>query len=158
MSLQEIISKLSDQFGEREITATDYDRQLTVSADKLVEICGFLYQTEGLYFDQLACVTGMHHQPQEETFSVVYDLNSIVYGHTISLKVMLQPDHLEIPTLCSVWKAANWFEREVFDLFGIKFIGHPDLRRILLPANWEGYPLRKDYKTQEYYHGIKVDY
>lgn len=158
MSLEEIIKKLSAQFGEGEISSTPYERQFEVSAGKLVEICDYLYRTEGLYFDQLACVTGIHHHPKEPTFGVVYDLNSMVYGHTLSLKVMLQPDQLEIPTLCGVWRAANWFEREVFDLFGIRFLGHPDLRRILLPANWEGFPLRKDYKTQEYYHGIKVDY
>ncbi|HET9487574.1 MAG TPA: NADH-quinone oxidoreductase subunit C, partial [Chryseosolibacter sp.] len=75
-----------------------------------------------------------------------------------SLKVTVSRDHAEVDSVEDVWKTANWHEREAYDLFGIKFRGHPDLRRILLPADWEGHPLRKDYKQQEYYRGVKLDY
>ena len=83
---------------------------------------------------------------------------SIPFEHSLALKVKIESDEQKIPSLCEIWKGANWLEREVYDLFGIVFDNHPDLRRILLPANWEGYPLRKDYKVQEYFHGIKVEY
>lgn len=121
-------------------------------------LCQFIQTKEGLYFDQLASVTGFHNQPKEEFFEIVYNFYSIPYEHKLAVKVKIENADVLVPSLTSIWKAADWFEREVYDLFGIQFSNHPDLRRILLPANWEGFPLRKDYKTQEYYHGIKVDY
>jgi NADH-quinone oxidoreductase subunit C len=89
-------------------------------------------------------------------------LYSIPYEHAFVMKVIVprgdEHNLPAVPSLCNVWKTANWHEREAFDLYGITFTGHPDLRRILLPTDWQGYPLRKDYKEQETYHGIKVAY
>jgi NADH-quinone oxidoreductase subunit C len=117
-----------------------------------------------LYFDSLSCITGMDNGPQAGTMEVIYNLYSIPYDLHLMLKVRLERpktanDPLpEVPSLTGIWKSADWMERETYDLLGIRFSGHPDLRRILLPADWEGYPLRKDYELQEYYHGIKVRY
>jgi NADH-quinone oxidoreductase subunit C len=80
------------------------------------------------------------------------------WGHKIVLKVDVPADHPRCRSVEAVWKTANWHEREAFDLYGIVFEGHPDLRRILLPDDWEGYPLRKDYQVPEYYNGMKVPY
>jgi NADH-quinone oxidoreductase subunit C len=85
-------------------------------------------------------------------------LYSIPYNFSIMLKVVIPRDNPVIRSVASIWKTANWHEREIFDLFGVQFQNHPDLRRILLPADWDGHPLRKDYKQQEYYKNIKVDY
>ena len=156
MSLEEVIQHIVDNFSEVELL-NGQNHCLKIPANKLLPICEKLQQTEGLYFDQLACITGLHNE-KDKTLEVVYNLNSIPYGNEIELKVVINDDGTTVPSVSSLWKAADWFEREIFDLFGIQFENHPDLRRILLPANWEGFPLRKDYKTQEYYHGIKVDY
>jgi NADH-quinone oxidoreductase subunit C len=94
-------------------------------------------------------------------FGVVYNLASIPYKKQLTLKVVKYHDRSRedlpsFPSVSTVWRTAEWHEREAYDLLGINFENHPDLRRILLPDDWEGYPLRKDYKAQEYYRGIKV--
>lgn len=134
------------------------DNVLEIPRDELFQFCVFLHHNEALYFDQLACITGFDNHPKETTLEVIYNFYSIPFEHSLALKVKIESDEQKIPSLCEIWKGANWLEREVYDLFGIVFDNHPDLRRILLPANWEGYPLRKDYKVQEYFHGIKVEY
>jgi NADH-quinone oxidoreductase subunit C len=92
------------------------------------------------------------------TMEVIYHLYSIPFNQSLALKVILSRENPELESVTSVWKTANWLEREVYDMFGITFHNHPDLRRILMPADWKGYPLRKDYKHEEYYRGIKIDY
>ena len=89
---------------------------------------------------------------------MIYQLYSYPHEHAITIVVVLDRLEAQLPSLTSIWKAADWHEREVFDMFGIIFNNHPDLRRILMPADWKGFPLRKDYKPQEYYHDIKVNY
>ena len=160
MLISEVISTLQSQFPEMvSIIESDEDQHLIeIEKENLVAVCEFLKDTKGFYFDQLACITGIDNREKSDCFEVIYNLNSIPYENTLYIKVTLSSEEETIPSLALLWKAADWFEREVYDLFGITFKDHPDLRRILLPANWEGFPLRKDYKTQEYYHGIKVDY
>lgn len=136
----------------------DVDGVIEVSKEILFDVCVYLHETEGLYFDQLACITGLDDRVKNNCYDVVYNLYSIPYEEAITLKVKAEENDPSVPSLVKIWKAADWLEREVYDMYGISFSNHPDLRRILMPANWEGYPLRKDYKTQEYYHGIKVDY
>ena len=89
----------------------------------------------------------MHYPKREKPFEVVYHLYSVPFAKRVRLKVWLSEDE-EVESVYSVWPAANWYEREVYDMFGIKFANHPDLRRILLPEDWEGYPLRKDYPLE----------
>ncbi len=109
----------------------------------LVEACRVLKQN--LQFERLSTVTAVDRYPFDPRFEVVYHLQSIARNERLRLKARLGGENPEIDSVTAVWRSANWFEREVFDLFGIKFRNHPDLRRILMPDDWEGYPLRKDY-------------
>lgn len=128
-------------------------------APKFIElVCEFLHTHQKVYFDCLSCLTGIDNGPEAGTMEVVYSLYSIPFDLHLSLKVTLDRETPEIGTVTSIWRAADWHEREAFDLLGITFTNHPDLRRILLPSDWVGHPLRKDYEVQESYHGIKVKY
>jgi|AACY02.12.fsa_nt_gi NADH:ubiquinone oxidoreductase 27 kD subunit len=144
---------------------------LVVNPSQLVPLCFYLRDTPTWYFDYLNCVSGVDLE-KENRLEVVYHLSSITRGWSLVLKVHLprvagrgelqgDPDLDDqllpsVPSVCTVWRAADWHEREAYDLYGIRFRGHPDLRRILLPADWRGYPLRKDYQEDEQYHGIRV--
>lgn len=133
---------------------------LVVNIEHLVEIASLLRDTEGFYFDFLSNISAVDYYP-EQRFTVVYHLASIPYQTQIVLKVDVENNRLadnlpEVPSVSTVWRTADWHEREAFDLMGIFFTGHPDLRRILLPDDWEGYPLRKDYEDAETYHGIAI--
>ena len=107
-----------------------------------------LKQHRGYLF--LSDVTAVDRHPSEPRFEVVYHLLCQQRKQALRLKCLLPGDNPEIETVTGVWRSANWYEREVFDLFGIRFIGHPDLRRILMPEDWEGHPLRKDYPVTGY--------
>jgi NADH-quinone oxidoreductase subunit C len=133
-------------------------KAVKISSADLVAVCVALYTDPSCYFDMLSCVTGIDNGPDAKTMEVAYNLYSIPFNHHIMIKVTLPRENPEVESLTSIWKTADWHEREVFDLYGIKFLNHPDLRRILLPGDWEGYPLRKDYKHQDYYRNIKVEY
>jgi len=129
-----------------------------ISAADIEAVCRVLFENPLTYFDQLSCVTGLDNGTAANTMEVIYNLYSIPFNHHLTIKVILPRDNAEVHTVSHIWRTADWHERETYDLFGINFINHPDLRRILLPADWEGYPLRKDYKQQEYYRGVKVEY
>lgn len=146
--------------AQKEVAVEESSTPKTVKleAGDLLTICGELQQNPATYFDMLSCVTGVDNGPEKGTMEVIYNLYSIPLNHHLMIKVMLPREQPEIDSVTGIWKTANWHEREIFDMFGIKFRGHPDLRRILLPADWEGHPLLKDYKQQDYYHGIKVEY
>jgi len=146
-----------------EIEDTSSPAKLIISSNVLVRLCEILHQHESCYFDQLSCLTAIDNGPEAGTLDLVYTLYSIPYNQSIQLQVSV-PRHLKdgqnptVPSVSSIWRTADWHEREAFDLLGIDFTDHPDLRRILLPADWQGHPLRKDYTTQDYYHGVQVDY
>ena len=124
---------------------------LTIAAERIVSVCHFLKQKAG--FARLSGVTGVDWWPRDPRFEVVYFLHSLRDNARLRLMVELGEDE-ELESVCSVWRGANWYEREVFDLFGIRFRNHPNLERIMMPADWVGHPLRKDYPV----HGHKYSY
>jgi NADH-quinone oxidoreductase subunit C len=124
---------------------------LAIAPAHIVNVCRVLKDSAG--FERLSGVTAVDWWPREPRFEVVYLLHSIRKNTRLRLTVGLGEDE-EIDSVCSVWRGANWYEREVFDLFGIQFRNHPNLERIMMPADWEGHPLRKDYPV----HGHKYSY
>jgi NADH-quinone oxidoreductase subunit C len=147
----------------REVTGTTVEVKnamplsLSIDASALILVCEQLHKNPETYFDMLTCVTGVDNGPDANTMEVIYQLYSIPFNHSLMLKVILPRENPEVESITSIWKSADWLEREVFDMFGIVFKNHPDLRRILMPADWNGYPLRKDYQHEETYRGIKID-
>jgi len=129
------------KFEHRELT-------LDIAPGKIASVCGFLKYDQT--FVRLSSLTAVDRYPAEPRFEVVYHLHSIDRNQRVRLKCRLRGEDPEIESVTSVWRGADWYEREVFDLFGIKFLEHPDLRRILMPDDWEGYPLRKDYPITGY--------
>lgn len=122
-----------------------------VPREEVAAICAFLKSSPGLEFNFLADICGADRGPEEDPrFEVNYHLFSTTKHHRLRLKVVLSEDDPHVPTVCGVWRTANWHERETFDLFGVIFDGHPDLRRILLPDDWEGHALRKDFPLRGY--------
>ena len=158
MSFDELVSSIKEKFKDS-ISIQNIDtlqpRILIEKKEVLMEIAHFLYSDERLYFDNLVCITALDNT---DNLEVVYQFYSYPFEHSMTLAILLSRENPIVDSLTSIWRAADWHEREAFDMIGIKFKNHPDLRRILMPADWEGFPLRKDYTTQENYHGIKVDY
>jgi len=158
MPFDEISALLQQVFGDG-IQVNPGAPSITIPADQLSVVCQFLRDDERLFFDYLACITAIDNGLQTNTVEVIYNLTSIPYEHNVMIKVIVprnQPgDPLPaVPSISHIWRTADWHEREAFDLVGISFTNHPDLRRILLPADWDGHPLRKDYQEPDRYHGI----
>lgn len=162
MIFKEIAIILQEKFQDSiqiQNTETLQPRILIEKKEFLLEIAYFLYSDERLYFDNLVCITGLDNDIEDKmSLEVVYQFYSYPFEHSMTLAILLDRQNPTVPSLMSIWKAADWHEREAFDMIGINFENHLDLRRLLMPADWEGFPLRKDYKTQSSYHGIKVDY
>lgn len=140
-----LVERLKHQFDGAVIEAVEFISQLSVRIDpaRIVEVCDYLKRDEGTPFNYLSDLTCVHVPDREEApFEIVYNLYSISANERVRLNVATSEDGVDSVT--SVWPAANWMEREVYDLFGVKFKNHPDLRRLLLPPDWEGHPLRKD--------------
>ncbi len=121
-----------------------------VEAAAIREACELLKSDADLQFNFLSDLTCVDWHPREPRFEVVYHLLSIPRHERLRLKVRLPGGDAVVESITGVWPSANFFEREVFDLFGIHFLGHPDLRRLLMPDDWEGHPLRKDYPVEGY--------
>ena len=161
MTFQEIVSRLSERFGTvpgiglEPKPENPVDPYLKVSAEHILEVAKYLRDDEETQFDYLSCLSGVD---LKGSLAVVYNLFSMTKRHKLTLRVEVPVANPTVQSVESIWKTANWHEREAFDLFGINFAGHPDLRRILLPYDWEGHPLRKDYQVPEYYNGMKVPY
>ncbi len=145
-----IVQQLQAFAGDAVEDARTFRGELTVyiRADSLIRVCEFLRDAPGLTFKFLADVTAVDLYPSEPRFEVVYHFLSVDTAKRLRIKVRLPGENPRIASAVPVWPAANAFEREVFDLFGIVFTGHPFLQRILLPEEWEGHPLRKDYPTE----------
>jgi NADH-quinone oxidoreductase subunit C len=171
---EEIYQILKDKFQDKivEFKNIQFEPHIIVDAKAVKDIGLFLRDEDGLEFDSLMCLSGVDdangEKKKEEdgtitivggTISVYYHLHSIIQNLKLTLKVSTSRENPEVESVESVWKTADWHEREAYDMFGILFLNHPDLRRILMPYDWEaGYPLRKDYKNPEFYKGMKVPY
>jgi NADH-quinone oxidoreductase subunit C len=131
----------------------DKDPWFQVQPGAILALARLLKKGRAFAVDTLECLTGVDH-PDKQRITVVYHFYSHPLKHRIVAKAFLPRDVPSIATLTQVWSAANWQERECYDLLGVHFEGHPDLRRILLPDDWEGHPLRKDYTENTAYHGI----
>ncbi len=153
--LVEIVKKVTNDIRTDEKASP---KAIVVPSSEIKRICAELYQNTSTYFDMLSCLTGIDNGTEANTIEVVYNLYSIPFNHHLMLKVILPRENPVIDSVVEVWGTANWHERETAEMFGINFNGHPDLRRLLLPADWEGNPLRKDYQQQELYRDVKVKY
>jgi NADH-quinone oxidoreductase subunit C len=155
MTTVEIHERLKARFGDDvgALSEPKIDQHCVVKAERLVEVCRFLKTESGLDFDFLEDLTAVDW-PKRNVIEVVYHLVSYKHRHVFKLKVETDRAAPVVPTAVVVWKTANWFEREVYDLFGVTFTGHPDLRRLMLPDDWIGHPLRKDYQEAGGWHGI----
>jgi NADH-quinone oxidoreductase subunit C len=145
-----LVQKLKAQFAETIGEALEFLGQVSVRVDRerIVEVCTYLRDDAETRFDYLSDVTCVHYPERgARPFEVVYNLFSIDLNQRVRLKVDTD-DSAGVESVTGVWPAANWLEREVFDLFGVPFNGHPDLRRLLLPPDWDGHPLRKDYPLE----------
>lgn len=157
MDVEKIIALATDhQIHLKKPEGISVPPMLVVEGQDLVRWCELIHRDKDFFFDQLSCVTGVDNGPAAATMEVIYHLYSIPFNFSLALKVILPREQPAVDTLSFVWKSANWMEREIFDMYGISFNNHPDLRRILMPADWEGHPLRKDYQQQETYRDIKV--
>ena len=130
--------------------------ETTVIADpaKIVDLGRHLKSTEK--FIRLSAITCVDWHPADPRFEIVYHLHSIEKNVRLRVKCRISGENPELDSLCPVWRSANWYEREVFDMFGVTFRNHPNLIRILMPVDWEGHPLRKDYQFPLEYHGIRA--
>lgn len=174
MLATEIIALLEERFGSLFTGKKSdvLDPWISIEPGCLVEVSTFLRDEAALRFDLLNSISGVDYlEPEskkapkagfEPHLEVVYHLSSFVHRHRFVLKVFLprwkdnQPGQLpEVPSVAAIWQTADWHERETYDLCGVGFAGHPDLRRILLAEDWEGHPLRKDYEYPREYHGIR---
>src|SRR5262245_14316107 len=174
MTAAEIVARLEQRLGERisSKNLTAIDPVVVVAAEHLLEVCRVLRDDEGLRFDMLNCVSGVDYlEPDpkkapkagfEPHTEVVYHLSSLPHRHRFVVKVVLPRwkgdvagQLPEVPSVTSLWGSAEWHEREVHDLSGVYFTGHPNLTRILLADDWVGHPLRKDYEYPLEYHGIR---
>ena len=144
MTPEEILEGLKQKFGEAlsETEVKGLEVRLTCAAERGRDVCRFLREAG---FEYLNCLSGVDWTTHME---VVYDLSSLQHPNKAHVRVKVDRDNPVLPTVSDLWRAANWHERECYDLFGIRFDGHPDHRRILLPEDWVGYPLRKDYADE----------
>jgi len=139
----EAILETAEAFGERTLIA---------DPARITSLCRYLKDTEE--FNRLSAVTAVDWHPSEPRFEVVYHLHSIERNLRLRVKCRVGGENPQIDSVTGAWGSANWYEREVFDMFGIRFLNHPNLERILMPIDWEGHPLRKDYPV----HGYKYSY
>lgn len=143
---------------EQELSGAIVDAKLAVdglvlelASSHIVAVCRVLKETAG--FERLSAVTAVDWWPRQPRFEVIYFPHSLRHNARLRLSVRIGEGE-DLDSVCSIWHGANWYEREVFDLFGIRFRNHPNLERIMMPADWEGYPLRKDYPV----HGHRYSY
>jgi NADH-quinone oxidoreductase subunit C len=145
--LQNTVEKMKSEFGEGIQPLDEFrgETKVQVDSDLIVPVCRFLHDTPELSFSFLIALTAVDYWPKEPRFTLVYQLYCQEKHAVLELRVLLSGDRPQVSTVESIYPNANWHEREVYDMFGIVFEGHSDPRRILMPRDWEGHPLRKDY-------------
>ena len=158
MTPQEIHDNLRAKFADAVVEAKLDALQpwIRVAANRTREIALFLRDEQTFQFDFMSCLSGVDYN--DGNLGIVYHLFSMVHKHKIVIRVNCPKDNPRIHSVQDVWGTANWHEREAFDMYGIQFDGHPDLRRILCPDDYPGHPLRKDFQVPEFYNGMKVPY
>ncbi len=147
---QAVLDALKSKFGDAILSAESKhrDESITVAPAKLVEVCTFLRDDDKMAFDSpvfLTCTDRLGLPDETHRFEVVVQLRSVSKRHRIRIKVPLEEGKLKVPTLSGLWAGFNWLERETYDMYGVEFEGHPDMRRIYLYEEFEGFPLRKDF-------------
>jgi len=171
---EEIFEILKSQFPDAVLgidSSLPTEPIISIDPLKIKEISIFLRDSEELKFDSLMLLSGVDDangiKTKDEkgfdiinggTLSVYYHLDSVYLKQKVTLKVSAPRENPEVESVAMVWRSADWHEREAFDLLGIKFLNHPNLIRILMPYDWEGHPLRKDYQNPEFYQGMKISY
>lgn len=142
-----VLQRLRDAFGPAIEEASEFRGELTVvvTKDRIADVCAFLKDQPDLRFDLLSDLCGLDMYTPVRRFGVVYNLLSMGRRHRIRLKTFCEEQDPTVPTVTGVWRTANWHERETYDMYGIQFAGHPDLRRMYMPDAFEHYPLRKDF-------------
>ena len=155
MEALQIYARLKERFPDHVLEVNDklHDPFVVVKTETLEEICGFLKDEPELAMDCLSNESGVDYKDRIE---VVYHLFSYRHRHQAVLKVKLPRENPSVATLENLWKSANWMEREIYDLVGVNFERHSDLRRLLMPEDWQGHPLRKDFVEPMEYHGIST--
>jgi len=159
MNLQEAFALIQAKSGINvTLVPTELEGSIQVDAANLHALLAFIKSNQELGFRVLASQTGVHAKTAEaESITLYYFLVHHHYHCHIAISCKLGMDKLEAPSVCDLWPAANWLERETFDLLGVRFTGHPNLQRIMLPHDWVGHPLRKDYVKPEFYHDTEFD-
>lgn len=158
MTSQEIFDSLKSLCGDAVLEAKHDVLQPWISVDPMrLDVVARALRTDArLDFDYVMCMSGMDYN--NGTLGAVYHLASMSKKHKIVLKAIVKKEDPRMKSTAAIWGGADWHEREAFDMVGITFEGHPDLRRILLPDDYPGHPLRKDFQVPEYYNGMKVPY
>lgn len=146
-----IIDKIKEKFGDAVIDSHSFrgDDTVIVKKESLKEICTFLKEDKACAFDYLLDVCGADYMPREPRFEVVYHMHSISKKHRIRVKTQVA-DGEKVDSVTSIWGTADWTERETYDMYGIEFEGHPNMKRIYMADDWKGHPLRKDYPERGY--------
>lgn len=155
LTRQQVYQKIREKFteGVAEVVELPGDPYCVLKGDAVVPVCRWLKTDPEMAFDLCQCVSGTD---DTKDLWVVWHLYSVPKNHHAVLKLNVGREEPCAPSVSSIWRTADWHERETFDMYGIRFEGHPDLRRILLPEDWPGYPLRKDYEFPDEYQGIPL--
>ena len=146
-----LIQQFSDDIN-KELSSQDH---IQIQSKNWLVISTYLRDDPACLFDSLQCITGVD-LGEESDLEVRYNLHSMTHRHAVEIRISCPRNKAKVSSVESIWRIGDWFERETYDMYGIEFEGHRDLTRILLPEDWEGWPLRKDYEVQETYHGIVV--
>ena len=151
--LSKTIDILNKKFKESILFSEEKNALFIQNPEKWSDVANYLFDNKDLKFDYLMCLSG--YDLADNKLGVAYNLYSTSLKHYLEVRIEVDCE-IEIPSIANLWRTANWHEREAYDLLGIKFSGHPDLKRILLPEDWEGHPLKKDYETPDFYNGMPV--